>query len=123
MDTRKAVALLAYLAVRAGPQSRDLLVDLLRPTRTPIALARRSGARSPRCARPSGSAGSRSAARRWGSTPAGSGRRGRFRGLVAGAGDGPGAIAPLSAAVALDRDDLLAGFGLRDSVDFDDWQR
>ena len=31
VDTRKAVALLSYLAVRAGPQSRDLLVDLLWP--------------------------------------------------------------------------------------------
>ena len=29
----------------------------------------------------------------------------------------------LIAACDLHRDDLLAGFGLRDSVDFDDWQR
>jgi predicted ATPase len=48
---------------------------------------------------------------------------GRFRELVAGAGEGAGAIEPLSSAVALYRDDLLAGFGLRDSVRFDDWQR
>ena len=35
VDTRKATALLAYLAVRAGPQSRELLVDLLWPDADP----------------------------------------------------------------------------------------
>ena len=124
VDTRKAVALLAYLAVRAGPQSRDLLVDLLWPDADPdrgrAALRRTlSTLRS-------------ALGQRWvtvSRTAVGLDAEpdavdvGRFRGLVAGAGDGPGAIAPLSAAVALHRDDLLAGFGLRDSVRFDDWQR
>ena len=124
VDTRKAVALLSYLAVRAGPQSRDLLVDLLWPDADPDR--------------------GRAALRRTLSTLRSAlGQRwvtvtrtavvldadpdavdvGRFRGLVAGAGDGAGAIEPLSTAVALHRDDLLAGFGLRDSVRFDDWQR
>ena len=47
----------------------------------------------------------------------------RFRRLARQAGDGAGAIQPLSVAVELHRGDLLAGFGLRDSVRFDDWQR
>ena len=124
VDTRKAVALLSYLAVRAGPQSRDLLVDLLWPDAAPdrgrAALRRTlSTLRS-------------ALGQRWVTVSrAAVGLDvepdavdvGRFRSLVAGAGDGPAAIAPLSSAVALHRDDLLAGFGLRDSVRFDDWQR
>ena len=35
VDTRKAVALLAYLAVTGGPQARELLVDLLWPDTDP----------------------------------------------------------------------------------------
>lgn len=124
VDTRKAVALLAYLAVRAGPQSRDLLVDLLWPDADPD--------RARAALRRTLSTLRSALGQRWvtvSRTAVGLDAEpdavdvGRFRGLVAGAGDGPGAIAPLSAAVALHRDDLLAGFGLRDSVRFDDWQR
>jgi DNA-binding SARP family transcriptional activator/predicted ATPase len=124
VDTRKAVALLSYLAFRAGPQSRDLLVDLLWPDADPergrAALRRTlSTLRS-------------ALGQRWVTVTRTSVVLdadpdavdvGRFRGLVAGAGDGAGAIEPLSTAVALHRDDFLAGFGLRDSVRFDDWQR
>ena len=35
VDTRKAIAMLAYLAVSGGPQARELLVDLLWPDTDP----------------------------------------------------------------------------------------
>ena len=43
-----------------------------------------------------------------------------FRRLAA---DPDAGVEELAAAAALHRGDLLAGFALRDSVDFDDWQR
>ena len=94
VDTRKAVALLAYLAVRAGPQSRDLLVDLLWPDADPD--------RARAALRRTLSTLRSALGQRWvtvSRTAVGLDAEpdavdvGRFRGLVAGAGDGPGAIA------------------------------
>ena len=124
VDTRKAVAMLAYLAVTSGPQARELLVDLLWPDTDPdrgrAALRRTlSALRSALGGR--WVAVSRTAVALEVEPEAVD--VARFRALVGAAGDGPGAVDPLSAAVALHRDDLLAGFGLRDSVQFDDWQR
>jgi DNA-binding SARP family transcriptional activator/predicted ATPase len=124
VDTRKAVALLAYLAVAPGPRGRDVLIDLLWPDADPdrgrAALRRTlSTLRS-------------ALGQRWvESSRAAVSLQvepdavdlGRFRRLVREAGDGPGAIELLSEAVELHRGDLLAAFGLRDSVRFDDWQR
>ena len=124
VDTRKATALLAYLAVTGGPQARDLLVELLWPDTDPdrgrSALRRTlSTLRSALGQR--WLAVTRSAVALDVGPDAIDVRR--FRRLAAAAGGRSAAIACLSEAVALHRGDLLAGFGLRDSVVFDDWQR
>ena len=91
VDTRKATALLAYLAVRAGPQSRDLLVDLLWPD--PAARPRPGGAPAHAL---DASLGARTALGHRHRTAVVLDAEpdavdvGRFRGLVAGAGDGAG---------------------------------
>ncbi len=124
VDTRKATALLAYLAVTGGAHGRDLLVELLWPDtdreRGRAALRRTlSTLRS-------------ALGHRWVvvdrsavllEVPDAAVDVRRFRALVATAGSGREAIRALTAAVGLHRGDLLAGFGLRDSVAFDDWQR
>jgi DNA-binding SARP family transcriptional activator/tetratricopeptide (TPR) repeat protein len=124
VDTRKATALLAYLAVTGGSHSRDLLVDLLWPDADPdrgrAALRRtlsvlRSALGGRWLAADRSAVGldlEPDAIDAW-----------RFRRLVSEAGSGPGSIPHLSQAVALHRGELLAGFGLRDSAAFDDWQR
>jgi DNA-binding SARP family transcriptional activator len=115
VDTRKAVALLGYLAVTGRPARREVLADLLWPEYEP--------------------ANARAALRRTLSTlnSALGGRWlvpsrdavgldmdcvdldvARFRGLLA---DGRA-----DEAVALYRGDFLEGFGLRDSADFEHWQ-
>jgi DNA-binding SARP family transcriptional activator len=124
VDTRKATALLAYLAVTGGVHGRDLLVDLLWPDAEPD--RGRAALRRTLSTLRSALGG------RW--LDAGRAAVGleleddaidvrRFRALVASAGGGAAGIRPLTAAVMLHRGDLLAGFGLRDSVAFDDWQR
>ena len=124
VDTRKATALLAYLAVTGGVHGRDLLVDLLWPDSEPD--RGRAALRRTLSTLRSALGG------RW--LDAGRAAVGleleddaidvrRFRALVASAGGGTAGIRPLTTAVMLHRDDLLAGFGLRDSVAFDDWQR
>ena len=119
LDTRKALALIAHLALRDRPRSRDALGDLLWPAHD--------------------TTHARGALRRTLSTvrsvigddriqAAGDGvalRRGpgleidvdRFR-LLAAEGASP---ADLSAAVALFAGGFLEGFAVRDSVEFDDW--
>ena len=121
VDTRKATAALAFLAVTGHTHTRAVVAELLWPN----ADAERS----------------RSALRRPLSTLRGALGEGRlisdritvrldldgaffdltqFRSAAA---DPAAGIEALSAAVALHRDELLAGFALRDSVGFDDWQR
>jgi DNA-binding SARP family transcriptional activator/Tfp pilus assembly protein PilF len=124
VDTRKAVALLAYLAVTGGPQARELLVDLLWPDTDPD--RGRAALRRTLSALRSALGGRWVAVTRAAvalDTDPDAVDVTRFRDLTASAGEGPSAVEPLTAAVTLHRDDLLAGFGLRDSVRFDDWQR
>ena len=131
VDTRKAVALLAYLALTRRRQTRDTLAGLLWPDhgqkRARAALRR--------------TLSSLSRAREGGWLEVERDSVGldlqavwvdvyRFRELLAEcAAHGhpeakvcPACLSPLSEAVSLYRDDFLAGFGLRDSFAFDDWQ-
>ncbi|HLW94608.1 MAG TPA: AAA family ATPase [Solirubrobacteraceae bacterium] len=121
VDTRKATALFAFLAVTGHTHTRAVLANLLWPEADPER--------------------SRSALRRTLSTLRGAlgeerlitDRQAvrldldgasfdleRFRRTAA---DPAAGIEELAAAVALHRDELMAGFALRDSVEFDDWQR
>jgi DNA-binding SARP family transcriptional activator/tetratricopeptide (TPR) repeat protein len=131
VDTRKAVALLAYLVVTRRPASRDAVAALLWPE-----------ADSP---------GARGALRRTLSVlRAGLGDRGlvvdrsavgldpsafdvdiwRFEEALAvarghahpGRDLCPTCLAALQGAAALDRGEFMAGFALRDSEEFDEWQ-
>jgi DNA-binding SARP family transcriptional activator len=131
VDTRKAVALLAYLAVTRRPASRDALATLLWPE--------------------ADGADARGALRRTLSVlRAGLGEPGlivdrstvaldatafdvdtwRFEAALAiarghqhpGGGLCPECLGALQEAAALDRGEFLAGFALRDSPDFEDWQ-
>ena len=131
VDTRKAIALVAYLAITGRRHTRDALAALLWPeynqARSRAALRRTLS--SLREAREAGWL----RVDREGVDLA---REGvlvdvdRFRGLLAEcrAHGHPEAevchecLPPLAEAVALHRDDFMAGFGLRDSVAFDDWQ-
>jgi DNA-binding SARP family transcriptional activator len=121
VDTRKAVAMLAYLAVTGHPQSRAVLADLLWDE---LDSERASGA-----------------LRRTLSTLRGALGEGRIRAdrsqvvlelegawfdlaaTRAVAGDPEAGLEDLRAACELHRDDLLAGFALRDRVGFEDWLR
>ena len=121
VDTRKATAVLAFLAVTGHTHTRAVIADLLWPDADPER--------------------SRSALRRTLSTLRGALGEERlisdrlnvglnldgasfdlaeFRSV---AGDPAAGIDALSRAAALHRDELLAGFTLRDSAEFDDWQR
>lgn len=130
-DTRKAVALLAYLAITRERQSRDSLSGLLWPeysqSRARAALRRTLSALSE--AREEGwlvvdreSVGL-SGSHVWVDVD-------RFHELLAECRSHghletevcSACHPPLTEAVALYRDDFLAGFGLRDSFNFDDWQ-
>jgi DNA-binding SARP family transcriptional activator len=121
VDTRKATALLAFLALTGHAHSRAVLANLLWPEADPDR--------------------SRSALRRTLSTLRGAlgeervvadrmtvsldldGARFDLVEFRRAAGDPAAGIEDLAAAVALHRDELMAGFSLRDSVEFDDWQR
>jgi DNA-binding SARP family transcriptional activator/predicted ATPase len=132
VDTRKATALLVYLAVTGRPASRDSLAALLWPEAGPDrarATLRRTLSTL------------RSALRgRWLETEGETVRLARdgvetdvteLRRLLEECSTHrhprseacPRCLEPLEAAVALDRGPFLAGFGLRDSVEFDDWQQ
>ncbi|MGF1473090.1 MAG: AAA family ATPase [Rubrobacteraceae bacterium] len=130
-DTRKAVALLAFLAITRERQSRDALVGLLWPeygqSRARAALRRTLSALSE--AREEGwlivdrESVSLSWNHVWVDVD-------EFHALLAACRSHghseaevcPACLSPLTEAVALYRDDFLAGFGLRDSLNFDDWQ-
>ena len=131
VDTRKAIALVAYLALNQGRYARDALVGLLWPeynqTRARAALRRTLSSLG------------KARAEGWlevDRESVGLDRNGvwvdvdRFRDLLAECRTHghpetevcPECLPPLSEAVALYRDDFLAGFALRDSAAFDDWQ-
>ncbi len=119
-DTRKAVALLAHLALVDGPRSRDSLCELLWPRHDP---ERARGALRRTLSTLRGAIGEE-----WVEAPgdAIALRKGaqldldvaRFRALAA---DGS-SIEGLDEAAALFSGDLLEGFALRDSPEFDHWQ-
>src|SRR5918995_1120860 len=130
VDTRKAIALAAYLAVTGQSQTRDALAGLLWPdysqSRARAALRRTLSSLGK--ARAEGwlradreSVGFDDAI--WVDVA-------RFHDLLAGCkahGHPESEVCPdclpsLTEAVALYHDDFMAGFGLRDSVAFDDWQ-
>jgi DNA-binding SARP family transcriptional activator/predicted ATPase len=119
-DTRKATALLAHLALAERPRSREALCDLLWPGRDPDhargALRRtlstlRSAVGAERVATEGDSVA-------FLADQAVELDVERFRALAAD----DATLDDLAAAVALFRGELLEGFGLRDSPDFDAWQ-
>ncbi len=133
MDTRKAVALLAYLALSGTPQSRDGLAAFLWPDfdesraraalrRTLSTLKRGIGPAFLDIARDNLGLVSRPGL--WLDVRV-------FQAGVAAvrshahddAGLCPRCVSALKSAAALFEDDFLAGFSLRDSFPFDEWQR
>jgi DNA-binding SARP family transcriptional activator len=125
VDTRKAIALIAYLAVTGEPHSRESLANLLWPDydqrhahaalrRTLSTLNKALAGQHLQIGR---EAVALEAAGVWLDVAA-------FRdGLArARAAPCPGGLAPLGEAVAAYRDDFMAGFTLRDSPNFDEWQ-
>lgn len=133
LDTRKATALLAFLAVTGQRHSRDTLAALLYPdydqSRARGALRRtlsslRTGIGEQQLTVERESIALPAAPDAWCDVV-------RFQQLLAeGRQHGhsehdvcPRCLASLQAAVALHRGDFMAGFSLRDSATFDDWQR
>lgn len=132
VDRRKAMALLVYLAVTGESQSRDTLATLLWPE------ADQSRARA--ALRRDLSVLNKALGEGWLAVDretVGLARRrdlwldvDRFEDLLATCGTHghrpddvcPACLPPLAEAVALYRDDFLAGFTLRDSPGFDEWQ-
>lgn len=118
VDTRKATALLAYLAVEPGRHGRDVLADLFWPD-YPSDRARAALRRTLSTLRSALGGRWLVAARDAVSLE----RDGllldvdEFRRLA-----GADSLAELEQAAALQRGAFLAGFGLRDSARFDDWQ-
>jgi DNA-binding SARP family transcriptional activator len=131
VDTRKATALVAYLAVTRRRHTRDAIAALLwseyNQTRARPALRRTLSSLS------------KARAQGWleaDRETVGLDRGGirvdvdRFQELLAGCRTHghaetevcPDCLPPLSEAVEVYRDDFMAGFGLRDSAAFDDWQ-
>src|ERR671910_2873019 len=130
VDTRKPIALAAYLAVTGQSQPRDALAGLLWPDY--------SQSRARAALRRTLSSFGKARAEGWlradresvGFDDAIWVDVARFHDLLAGCkahGHPESEVCPdclpsLTEAVALYHDDFMAGFGLRDSVAFDDWQ-
>ena len=131
VDTRKAIALLAYLAVAPERHGRDAVAGLLWPdydTEHARGALRRTLSTLNKAVGPGWLAADR--------TTVGFARTSflldvaRFEELLAGCRDHrhppegacAACVAPLTEAARLHRGDFLAGFGLRDSTSFDDWQ-
>ena len=132
LDTRKAVALLAYLVVTGAGHTRDALAALLWPEldqsraraalrRTLSSLRQAFGNRELQITREAVAIGPKAGI--WADVT-------EFRRLLAelGTHDHPPdelcahCLELLRQAAELYRDDFLAGFGLRDSLNFDEWQ-
>jgi DNA-binding SARP family transcriptional activator len=121
VDTRKAVALLAFLAVTGHAHSRAVLGELLWPEldreHSSAALRRTLSALR------TGLGGARLRSDRSSISLVLDGAAfdlARSREIASDSGAG---VDQLREASELHRDDLMAGFGLRDSVAFDDWLR
>jgi len=131
VDTRKAIALLAYLAMAPERHARDTVAALFWPDYDQ-AHARGALRRTLSTLNKAVGTGWLAADR----TTVGFAGTGfwldvaRFEALLASCRDHghppddacPVCIEPLREAVGLHRGDFLAGFALRDSADFDDWQ-
>src|SRR5215204_6455008 len=131
VDTRKAIALAAYLAVTKQSHTRDALAGLLWPeynqSRARAALRRTLSslgkARAEGWLRADRESVDLDEDTIWVDVT-------RFHNLLAECKEHghpeaevcPDCLLPLTEAVALYRDDFMTGFGLRDSVAFDDWQ-
>jgi DNA-binding SARP family transcriptional activator/Tfp pilus assembly protein PilF len=113
-DTRKAIALLAYLALGGRPRPRDVLAELLWPERD-AEHARGALRRTLSAVRGAVGPEALETTRDQVALGAVDVDVARFRSL-AEAGD-------LEAAADVFRGDFLEGFGLRDSPAFEDWQR
>jgi predicted ATPase/DNA-binding SARP family transcriptional activator len=130
VDTPKAIALLAYLTLTGQPQRRDTLAALLWPehdqTNARGAL-RRTLSTLNKALGGGGLAADRETVWLDSSVPLWSDIA-QFQQLLAAARASRtpeqcgSIIEPLAAAVALYHDDFMAGFSLRDSAAFDDWQ-
>jgi DNA-binding SARP family transcriptional activator/tetratricopeptide (TPR) repeat protein len=131
VDTRKAIALLAYLALHPERHGRDAVAGLLWPdydTDHARGALRRTLSTLNKAVGPGWLAADRSTV--------GFARTSfwldvrRFEELLAGCRDHghapedacPACVAPLREATRLHRGDFLAGFALRDSTSFDDWE-
>src|SRR5215208_644779 len=131
VDTRKAIALLAYLAVHPERHGRDAVAGLLWPdydTEHARGALRRTLSTLNKAVGPGWLAADR--------TTVGFARTSfwldvaEFEALLAARRDHghasedacPACVGPLAAAAGLHRGDFLAGFSLRDSTSFDDWQ-
>ena len=132
VDTRKAIAVLAYLAVEDRPVRRDTIASLLWPENDPDRA--RSALRRTLSTLRTALGGLWLEADRELVSLRGPGIHldvSELRTMVATCathGHGPGeacprCLEPLRAAAALDRGPFLSGFGLRDSAAFDDWQQ
>ncbi len=132
VDTRKAIALLVYLAATGERYRRDVLIDLLWPDADPS--HGHADLRRTLSALKTALAGDWLAIDRetvalphndrlWSDID-------EFHGLLAGrlahghsaANVCPDCLPLLAQAAGLHRGDFLSGFGLKDSADFDDWQ-
>jgi DNA-binding SARP family transcriptional activator len=139
VDTRKAIALLAYLAVTRRAHSRDALATLLWPehdqTRARAVLRRTLSALNKALDGDWLDADRESIGLRRNPGVGGGGEQiwidaDQFAERLAACrahGHPPSEVcarclAPLAEAAALYRDDFMAGFSLRDSPNFDDWQ-
>jgi DNA-binding SARP family transcriptional activator/predicted ATPase len=131
VDTRKAIAMLAYLAIHPERHGRDAVAGLLWPdydSEHARGALRRTLSTLNKAVGPGWLAADR--------TTVGFAQTGfwldvtRFEELLAGCRDHghppddacPACLDPLAEAARLHRGDFLAGFGLRDSTSFDDWQ-
>jgi DNA-binding SARP family transcriptional activator/predicted ATPase len=131
VDTRKAIALLAYLAMQPERHGRDAVAGLLWPdydTEHARGALRRTLSTLNKAVGPGWLAADR--------TTVGFARTSfwldvaEFEALLAARRDHghpsedacPACVAPLAEAAGLHRGDFLAGFSLRDSTSFDDWQ-
>ncbi|MEN9938266.1 MAG: hypothetical protein RLZZ387_4845 [Chloroflexota bacterium] len=129
VDTRKAIALVAFLAVTGQPHSRDALAALLWPdydqTHARATLRRTLSALNKALGGEWLDAGRETVSLQrgdvWVDAEEFARRISATRGLVGDDGCAE-AIAPLTEAVELYRGDFMAGFTLRDSPAFDDWQ-